>query len=113
MTTPKKPTETGSPRGEDDPYMEILNSFKLEDKDTRWMDNAKCHTKDGITWFPQQGERHLMLIAKEFCGTCPVRERCLDWALDNEVVYGVWGGRSPAERERTLYARKYKAKMTS
>ena len=112
MTTPKKPTETGSPRGEDDPYMEILNSFKLEDKDTRWMDHAKCHMEDGITWFPEQGQRNLTTEAKKFCADCPVRQRCLDWALDNEIMYGVWGGRSPKERERTLYARKYKAKMT-
>ena len=92
---------------------ELLISFKLHDKENRWMDNAKCHMNDGITWFPEQGERHLTLIAKEFCGDCPVRQRCLDWALDNEIMYGVWGGRSPSERRRVLYARKYRDKMTS
>lgn len=113
MTTPKKPTATGSARGEDDPYMEILNSFKLEDKDTRWMDHAKCHMGDGITWFPEQGQRHLTIEAKKFCADCPVKQRCLDWALDNEIMYGVWGGRSPKERERTLYARKNKISIAS
>lgn len=113
MTTPKKPTETGSARGESDAMGELLISFKLIDKDTRWMDNAKCHTEDGIVWFPQQGERHLTTIAKRFCRDCPVRQRCLNWALDNEIMYGVWGGQSPKDRERLLHAREYHTKMNS
>lgn len=90
---------------------ELLISFKLNDTDTRWMDLAKCNADDGISWFPQQGERHLTAVAKKFCGDCPVRQRCLNWALDNEIMYGVWGGKSPVERERLLHSRKYKAKM--
>ena len=113
MTTPKKPTATGSHPGESDAMGELLISFKLNDTDTRWMDNAKCNMDDGIVWFPQQGERHLTAIAKNFCGDCPVRQRCLKWALDNEIMYGVWGGQSPYERRKTLYVRGYKTKMTS
>jgi WhiB family redox-sensing transcriptional regulator len=111
MTTPKKPTETGSARGVSEAMGEILISFKLVDNDARWMDNAKCNADDGISWFPQQGKRHLTAMAKKFCGSCPVRERCLKFALDNEIMYGVWGGKSPAERRRLLYSHKIKVKM--
>ena len=111
MTMPKKPTETGSARGVSEAMNEIMISYKLEDNDARWMNNSKCNADDGISWFPQQGERHSIAIAKRFCGDCPVRERCLDWSLNNQIMYGVWGGKSPAERRRLLHSHKYKTKM--
>jgi WhiB family transcriptional regulator, redox-sensing transcriptional regulator len=36
--------------------------------------------------------------AKQICGGCPVRARCLDWALSHGVASGIWGGRTGAER---------------
>lgn len=36
--------------------------------------------------------------AKQVCGRCPVRARCLDWALSQGVAFGIWGGRTAAER---------------
>ena len=112
MTTPKKPIATGSYRGESEAMGELMITYKLKDQDAGWMSDAKCYPDDGITWFPEQGQATLTMQAKNFCGNCAVRERCLEWALNNEIMYGVWGGRSPYERKRTLYARKYKAKMT-
>lgn len=111
MITPKKPPATGSPRGAYEVYLELSIAHKLVDNDTDWMRNSKCHPDDGITWFPEQGQRHLTIQAKKFCADCPVKQRCLDWALNNEIMYGVWGGRSPKERETNLYAREYRTKM--
>lgn len=111
MTTPKKPTATASNRGANDPYMQILNDFKLADGDMQWMDLAKCGPDDGIKWFPEQGEAHLTIVAKKFCSDCPVRERCLKFALTNEIMQGVWGGKSPKERERLLRSQQYKDKI--
>jgi hypothetical protein len=31
--------------------------------------------------------------AKALCGSCPVRNPCLQWAVDNRERWGVWGGR--------------------
>ena len=36
--------------------------------------------------------------AKQICNSCPVRARCLDWALSHGVAFGIWGGRTEAER---------------
>jgi len=42
--------------------------------------------------------------AGQICGTCPVRARCLDWALSNGVASGIWGGRTEEQRH-TMRAR--------
>lgn len=39
--------------------------------------------------------------ALEYCETCPVRQECLRFAIENRETYGIWGGTREAER-RTL-----------
>ncbi len=46
----------------------------------------------------------LQNIAKLICDDCPVRARCLAFALTREIGYGVWGGNT--ERERRARIRK-------
>jgi hypothetical protein len=36
--------------------------------------------------------------AKEICASCPVGERCLEWALSRRIDHGVWGGLTGQER---------------
>lgn len=36
-------------------------------------------------------------LAKDICGRCPLRARCLAYAMNNEP-YGIWGGLDAAER---------------
>lgn len=38
--------------------------------------------------------------AKAMCGKCVERIECANWAIDNKVPYGIWGGLN--ERERTM-----------
>ena len=38
--------------------------------------------------------------AKAICSGCPVRQECLDYALDSRQAYGIWGGKTPTERRR-------------
>jgi hypothetical protein len=38
------------------------------------------------------------VVAKLICGRCPVVDACLEHALAHEA-YGVWGGRTAAERD--------------
>jgi len=35
------------------------------------------------------------------CGTCPVQQQCLDFALKTRQEFGIWGGTTEDER-RTL-----------
>jgi len=41
---------------------------------------------------------------KAICARCPVREQCLEWALDHEE-HGVWGGLTKKERRSLLELR--------
>ena len=40
--------------------------------------------------------------AKMICTRCPVRVKCLEFALATQQVYGIWGGTSEEERRRIL-----------
>lgn len=35
--------------------------------------------------------------AKKLCASCPVKQECLEWALEHEE-HGIWGGSTPGER---------------
>ncbi|MFE9407369.1 WhiB family transcriptional regulator [Streptomyces sp. NPDC006704] len=37
--------------------------------------------------------------AKAICGQCPVKKACFDYALDNELRHGMWGGLTETERK--------------
>jgi WhiB family redox-sensing transcriptional regulator len=40
--------------------------------------------------------------ALALCATCPVRDECLDYALEARERYGVWGGTTEKERRRLV-----------
>jgi WhiB family redox-sensing transcriptional regulator len=56
-------------------------------------------------WYPVSATtaaaRREAASAIAVCGTCPVRDECLEVSLRNWTVgrHGVWGGTVPAERE--------------
>ena len=45
-------------------------------------------------------------IAKRICADCPVKEPCLEYALEQRIDHGVWGGTSERQRRRILKKRK-------
>lgn len=53
---------------------------------------------DTNLFFPSRGDS--CVAAKEVCAGCPVRQECLEFALAEREVYGVWGGTSERERRR-------------
>ncbi|MFD3619522.1 WhiB family transcriptional regulator [Streptomyces sp. NPDC058676] len=66
-----------------------------------WRDHAACRQEDPDLFFPI-GSTGPALVqqeqAKAVCRRCPVREPCLQWALDTGQTLGVWGGTSENER---------------
>jgi WhiB family redox-sensing transcriptional regulator len=65
---------------------------------TKWMDQGNCRNKPPEMFFPSDGLG--VVIAKEICGTCKVKEQCLNHALQNHISHGVWGGTSERQRRR-------------
>ena len=63
-----------------------------------WAADAKCLDADPETFFPEKGGS--TREAKRICTHCPVRNECLDYALDNDERFGIWGGLSERERRK-------------
>lgn len=70
----------------------------LLDRGDDWRDQAACQGHDPELWFPHESETGQP--AKQICGTCPVREQCLTWAIDHKQDYGIWGGLNHNQRKR-------------
>ncbi len=69
--------------------------------DTSWMMEGKCRDHPANTFFPSDGVG--VAVARRICANCPVKEPCLEYALDNHIDHGVWGGTS--ERGRRVIVR--------
>lgn len=71
--------------------------------DTSWMANGNCANKAPDFFFPSDGVG--VELARHVCATCPVKTQCLEYALENRIDHGVWGGTSERERRRILKRR--------
>jgi WhiB family redox-sensing transcriptional regulator len=75
---------------------------------------AICSQVDPELWFPEKGVS--AKAAKKLCEGCPLvatwlggNGRCLEVALENNELYGVFGGLSQLERRRLRATRKKEA----
>lgn len=62
----------------------------------RWTDGAACGWDDLPKFFPKgmggrNGDPYRDQAAKAICGGCPIRERCLTEALEEEEGFRGWG----------------------
>ena len=64
------------------------------------MSFAACKDEDTQVFFPRGGYGAKSAI--KFCSKCPVVDDCLEYAVDNEILNGVWGGKSERERMRIM-----------
>ena len=72
--------------------------------DTAWMAQGKCRELPPETFFPNDGVG--VEIARRICADCSVKEPCLEFALQNRIEHGVWGGASERERRRIARRRR-------
>ena len=63
-----------------------------------WQERALCAQTDPEAFFPEKGGS--TREAKRICGTCDVRGECLEYALQNDERFGIWGGLSERERRK-------------
>jgi WhiB family transcriptional regulator, redox-sensing transcriptional regulator len=78
-----------------------------------WMEAGLCRQTDPAIFFPEGRGAAISIQtaeAKSVCQQCPVRSRCLDFALDTGQNTGVWGGLD--EDERRVMTRRPDSTMT-
>lgn len=63
-----------------------------------WQERALCAQTDPEAFFPEKGGS--TREAKKVCVSCDVRSECLDYALENDERFGIWGGLSERERRK-------------
>ena len=73
-----------------------------------WFSFGVCGEVDPDMWFGEDEEDDngvkiaagysMTLAAKKVCADCPVQALCADYAVENDILYGVWGGTTYRER---------------
>jgi len=69
-----------------------------DDGSLSWQEFALCAQTDPEAFFPEKGGS--TREAKRVCQGCDVRRECLEFALENDERFGIWGGLSERERRR-------------
>lgn len=75
--------------------------------ENQWMAKGNCRDVHPSVFFPSDGLG--VEVAKQICVDCPVRAACLEYALENRIDHGVWGGASERERRRIARSRRVAA----
>lgn len=73
---------------------------------TDW-EGAACQGLDVNIFFPGVGENKKAKLAILVCSTCPIRLRCLDYALQwsTRDCPGIWGGTTERHRHQLRHSR--------
>ena len=84
-------------------YTTILEAMP---KLPEWIADAPCSQADPELFFPDAHEsRANVALAKRVCAACPVRQECLEWALDRGEKFGIYGGLTSTQRRKVLRQR--------
>lgn len=68
-----------------------------------WQTRGACRGMNPELWFPEGEGREWVgeiAVAQEICDSCPVRVECLNYALTEPSMDGIWGGTTIRDRER-------------
>lgn len=75
-----------------------------DDNPLAWQADALCAQTDPEAFFPEKGGS--TKSAKKICDLCVVSPQCLEYALENDERFGIWGGLSERERRKLKRNRK-------
>lgn len=80
-----------------DRLTEMMNQLRFTD--ISWQDEAACNSQGNDIFFADPSCQSTEINqAKAICKRCDVRWNCLNFAVKNDIAYGIWGGFTPAER---------------
>ena len=64
----------------------------------RWMARASCRGLGTAAFFGDTPDD--LAAARAVCALCPTRADCLEFALDDRSLQGIWAGTDEAERRK-------------
>jgi WhiB family redox-sensing transcriptional regulator len=73
---------------------------------TQWKEKARCAGADTAIFIPPVGvyvTEEYKARALEYCLACPVRRECVNYAFENKIQHGIYGGMTNKERRKNLY----------
>jgi len=76
----------------------LVDLFEATDDEQEWQERALCAQTDPEAFFPEKGGS--TREAKRICLGCEVRSECLEYALEHDERFGIWGGLSERERRK-------------
>ena len=91
------PTEPSRHAPEVAPVLPLFGD-PAEDVALGWQERALCAQTDPEAFFPEKGGS--TREAKKVCLGCDVRAECLEYALEHDERFGIWGGLSERERRK-------------
>lgn len=66
----------------------------------RHLGRPPCYSTNPEAYHPTgEIERRDRLRARQLCAGCPIRRECLEYALANLDMSGIWGGTTDDERD--------------
>jgi WhiB family transcriptional regulator, redox-sensing transcriptional regulator len=68
--------------------------------DGGWEERAACRGADVELFFSVDEEDQKEAL--EFCARCDVRAECLETAIANREMYGIWGGMLESDRRSLI-----------
>ena len=81
--------------------LQLMTTVELIDTtvdELSWQERALCAQTDPEAFFPEKGGS--TRDAKKVCVSCDVRGECLEYALEHDERFGIWGGLSERERRK-------------
>jgi WhiB family redox-sensing transcriptional regulator len=75
--------------GAGDDEFSLLALVGDEEAEVSWQERALCAQTDPEAFFPEKGGS--TREAKKVCVSCEVRAECLEYALENDERFGIWG----------------------
>ncbi len=94
------PMDSNQPEDTAPVELNLLSFADVEgdEAELSWQERALCAQTDPEAFFPEKGGS--TREAKKVCVSCEVRAECLEYALENDERFGIWGGLSERERRK-------------
>lgn len=66
-----------------------------------------CRSYPDAYFMTHESEDDMTLnaLAIQICKACPLQQVCLDYAMEANEAYGIWGGKTSSQRKKKRYSK--------